>query len=299
MLNRVRKLNIQICLFCLIKFLPSFGQEVIQTQIDQVTKTISGNVGVYAYVIEGSDTISLNGEKAFPMQSVYKFPIAMAILDQVDKGNLSLNTKINIEKSEYIPKNGYSPIRDKFPNGVTLTIGEILKRNIESDGTACDVLLRLLGGPKKAELYIHSIGVRNIAISTTEMVQIANDTIQYQNWVTPKAMCQLLSIFYNTQVLSKKSKALLTQLMLVSNPYFDKRIKALLPMGTIVAHKTGTAGTFNGLTRATNDVGIITLPNGNHLVLSVFISDSYAVPQDREMVISKISKILFEKYRQL
>jgi len=293
--SKVLILNMLFGLMFLFQSISSFGQSTLQTQFEQIAKNTKGTVGVCATIIETGEVISFNGDKTFPMQSVYKFPIAMAILDRIDKGILSLDEIIHIDKSEYIPKNGHSPIRDKFPNGINLTVQDLLKYNIaESDGTACDVLLKLLGGTKKAEQYIHNLGITNIAISTTEMVQVANDTIQYQNWVTPEAMSQLLKIFYGAKNLSEKSSALLLAYMSIESPWFDRRIKGLLPPGTTVAHKTGTAGTINGLTRATNDAGIITLPSGNHLVISVFISDSYATQKDREQTIAKISRAAFD-----
>jgi hypothetical protein len=44
--------------------------------------------------------------------------------------------------------------------------------------------------------------------------------------------------------------------------------------GTVVAHKTGTSSTVNGVTAATNDVGLVTLPNERHMVIAVFVSDT-------------------------
>jgi len=293
-----KTLNIILCLIFSIQSITSFGQNALQSKIEQIAKNINGNVGVYALHIETGKSISFNGDKRFPMQSVYKFPIAMAMLYNIDKGDFSLDDTINISKTEYIPKNGHSPIRDQFPNGANLTVRDLLRYNIEeSDGTACDVLLKLLGGTKNTEQYVHQLGITDIAISTTEMVQVANDTIQYQNWATPKAMCQLLKVFYSAGNLSEKSKTLLLNYMLVSSPYFDRRIKGLLPKNTIVAHKTGTAGTINGLTRATNDAGIVTLPDGHHLAISVFISDSYASQTERESTIAKISRAIFDSFK--
>lgn len=64
--------------------------------------------------------------------------------------------------------------------------------------------------------------------------------------------------------------------------------------GTVIAHKTGTAGTFNRLTRATNDAGIITLPNGKHLAITVFISDSHSSDEKRDLTIANIGKAAFD-----
>ncbi|ANH80217.1 hypothetical protein A8C56_03780 [Niabella ginsenosidivorans] len=277
----------------------SFSQNTLQTQFEHISNDIKGHLGISALLIETGESIQFNGNKKFPMQSVYKFPIAMAMLNQIDAGKFSLEDTIHIDKSQYIPKNGHSPIRDKFPKGADLTIKDIIRYNIEeSDGTACDVLLRLLGGTDKAQQHIHEWGVTAIAIATTEMVQVANDTIQYQNWATPEAMNKLLQLFFEGRCLSRNSRELLLQYMSISEPWFDRRIKGLLPPGTKVAHKTGTAGTIDGLTRATNDVGIITLPDGRHLAITVFIADSYDSQKDREMAIARVSRAAFDYWQK-
>jgi beta-lactamase class A len=69
-----------------------------------------------------------------------------------------------------------------------------------------------------------------------------------------------------------------------------------LPAGTVVAHKTGTSGTQKGITAATNDIGIITLPNGRHLAIAVFVSDSPADESTREGVIAKVALAVWEKF---
>ncbi len=73
-------------------------------------------------------------------------------------------------------------------------------------------------------------------------------------------------------------------------------MKGLLPEGTIVAHKTGTSGTRKGITAATNDIGIITLPNKRHLAIAVFVSDSPADEATRERVIAKIARAAWDKW---
>ena len=66
------------------------------------------------------------------------------------------------------------------------------------------------------------------------------------------------------------------------------RIKGLLPPGTPVAHKTGTSNTNDkGITAATNDAGIITLPNGKPLIITVFVKDAAADETTREKVIAR------------
>ena len=66
------------------------------------------------------------------------------------------------------------------------------------------------------------------------MVQVANDTIQYRNWSTPNGMNELLKVFQSGAYLSDESSELLKELMSVSTPWFDRRIKGQLPQGTPV-----------------------------------------------------------------
>jgi len=134
----------------------AFGQNNLQTTFKQIADSLNGNLGVSALLIETGESISYQGDKKFPMQSVYKFPIAMVMLHHIDANKFSLEDTIKIDKAEYIPMAGHSPLRDKYPNGSHLTIDNILAYNVaQSDGTACDVLLRLLGGTQKVNEHIH------------------------------------------------------------------------------------------------------------------------------------------------
>src|SRR5205814_4162084 len=98
-------------------------------------------------------------------------------------------------------------------------------------------------------------------------------TFRKPNWATPKGALALLAALQSKRKLSAESQTLLLKLMTESIPG-AKRLKGELPAGTVVAHKTGTGGTQNGITSATNDIGIITLPDARHLAVAAFISDS-------------------------
>jgi len=165
----------------------------------------------------------------------------------------------------------------------------------ESDNTACDVLLRLVGEPKIVTQYLRGLGVNDIVVANTEKELGQNTAVQYRNYATPDAAVVLLRAFYEGKGLSKSSQALLRRLM-TETPIGLKRIKGLLPDGTVVAHKTGTSSTVNGVTAATNDVGLVTLPNGRHLAIAIFITDSTANAATREEVIAKVSRSAWDEW---
>src|SRR6266487_383509 len=266
----------------------------LRNQIEQIAYTAKGHVGVAAVLLETGETISLNPRDHFPMQSVYKLPIAMAVMKQVDAGKLTLDQKVPVTKSDFVRRGQNSPIRDKYPNGTEITVIELVRYAIsESDGTASDVLVRLAGGAEAVQAYLNELGVREMIVLNTEK-EIGQDwETQYRNSASPEAAVALLRALYERKGLSESSQALLLKFMTESTPG-AKRLKGLLPAGTIVAHKTGTSGTEKGITAATNDIGVITLPNGHHLAIAVFVSDSPADEATREGVIARIAKAVWD-----
>ncbi len=280
--------------------LPVIGHaqlDSLKSKIEHIVGGAKGKIGVAVQGLENADTITINGSGKFPMQSVYKFPLAVAVLHLVDQGKLSLDQKIFLSKEDLRPVT-WSPIKVKYPNGnVDVTLDELLMHTVsESDNICCDILFRLAGGPNAVNRYIHNLGIDDIAITATEEEMAKEKQVQYQNSSTPAAMAQLLSALYHDKILSVKSKEYLLKLMeqTVTGP---GRLKALLPKGTIVAHKTGSSGTDAvGMAPATNDVGIITLPGGRHYIVVVFVSDSFDDEKTRDNVIAQIAKLVWDEF---
>lgn len=270
----------------------------LQKQINEIAAQAKGRVGVSAIVLETGDRVaSLNPQDHFPMQSVYKLPISMAVMQAVDAGKIKLADKVSISKSEFIGRTAHSPIRDKFPNGTSLTVEELLRYAlVESDGTASDVLMRLAGGPSAVQAYLTGLGIKEMIVLDTEQAFAQDHSLQFRNYATPEAAVALLRALHERRGMSEASQTLVLKLMTESTTG-PKRLKGLLPAGTPVAHKTGTSGTEKGITAATNDIGIITTPNGKHLAIAVFVADSPADEATREGVIAKIAQTIVSSVR--
>jgi beta-lactamase class A len=292
-----KKLRFLVSVLCIAIVTPAIAQQnKLRSQIQQIAKQIDGTVGVAMLNFNNHDTLSLNGTSRMVMHSVIKFPLAMAMLHQVDEGKFKLNQLITISKADLSKL--YSPIRDKYPNGTKLPLNEILGYMVSlSDNTACDLLIKLLGGTQNIEAYIHSLGVKGIAIKATEAQVAGAWPVQYTNWCQPLAGNQLLGIMHKGTKLSKTSNAFLWKIMLATTTA-PHRLKGLLPAGAKVAHKSGTSPVNEkGLAAATNDVGILILPNGKKIALSVFITDSMASEAKRESVIAQIAKAVWDNYK--
>lgn len=217
--------------------------ESLREQINAVIRTKNAKVGVAIQGAGLSDTLSIKGEERFPMQSVFKLPIAIATLADVDNGKLSLDQKIEISKAELLP-GLWSPIREKYPEGATLTLAEIIQYTVSlSDNVGCDVLLRLLGGPLRVEQYFSQLGFDSIKIKINEETMQNNWDLQFQNWTTPKEANRILAYFYANaeETLSQDSYDFIWGIMR-STQTGEKRLRGQLPKETTVAHKTGWSG---------------------------------------------------------
>ena len=294
----MNKLIIYAAVTCLF-FCPArlFAQnEALRQQIQEIIKPAKGIVGVALLNIESNDTLNINGNARLVMQSVMKFPIALNVLHLVDTGKLSLSQIVHFTRRDLSKTN--TTMRQKYPDGKgDISIRELLSLMIsESDNDACDILLKRIGGPNIVQAYMLRLGLRGITVRTTEADMAMAWEMQYLNWCKPKEMAVLLEQFYQGKILAKNTTDLLLKMMTGSTTG-PNRIKGLLPAGTVVAHKTGSSATdAQGLTPATNDVGIITLPNGKHLVLTVFVCNSTADEQTRDGIIAKIGKAAYGSF---
>lgn len=269
----------------------------LQTELAKIAEPANGRVGVGAVLLETGEAAYLDRSGHYPMQSVYKLPIAMAVLKMLDEGKVKIDQELNITPDDFVRQGFHSPIRNANPQGVVMPLREVLRYSIsESDGTASDVLLDLAGGPPAVMDYLSSIGVSDLTVADSEKSISKDWETQYRNWSTPEASIKLLrSLLERRAGLSESTTTLLLSVM-TETETGDRRIKRGLPDEASLAHKTGTGGTEKGITGATNDIGIITLPDGRHILLAVYVSDSPGSTAVREKVIADTAKAVVEKW---
>jgi beta-lactamase class A VEB len=293
------KLKITQTLILFLLFNYSFAQtSILKDKIQKVIENKKAKVGISIIANNFKDTININGNQHFPMQSVYKFPIALAILSKANQSKFNLNQQIEISKKDLHPDT-WSPIREHFPNGTSMTISNIIKYTVaQSDNNGCDILLRLLGGTKEVQKFLSKNKLKDISIKATEDEAHQDWNLQYQNWATPIALTNLLTSSYElnkNRLLSGENYKFLWKTMEETSTGM-KRLRGQLPAKTFVAHKTGTSGAKNNLTPATNDIGVIQLPNGTLIFISVLVSNSTESEEVNEKIISDIAKLTWDFY---
>jgi len=305
---------------------PAYGQtaegQPVAAAIEQVATKLAGRIGFAAQEIGGGEVIALNGDETFAMASTYKVAIATAILDRVDRGELSLDQMVEITPDMMMI--GDAALSDTFVHpGLQLSIANLIEVMItESDNTATDTLMGLAGGPAAVTENLRRLGITDFRVDRTtgeiigefyglpgpatmkvateafktspELATIVSDrNLDFEadprDHATPLAMLQLLLAIDSGTAMSPKSREFLLGVMSRTRTGAG-RLKGLLPRGTPVAHKTGTIG------GVANDVGYITLPDGRRFAIAVFTSSSETSEANRDRAIAEVTRALFDFY---
>lgn len=201
------------------------------------------NIGIAALDLKSGEMVSVHGDEPFPMASTVKVAIAANYLVQVEYGRRGLGDMIRGRSASQLME----------------------AMLIHSDNQATDILLRDLGGPRTVQKWLTQNGITGLRIdrSIAQLLSDRRDLRDIRDSSTPRAMVDLLQRIDNGKLLRPTSRSYLLGLM-ARCMTGKNRMRALLPAGTPVEHKTGTLSGY------TSDVGFITLPDGRRIAVAVF-----------------------------
>ena len=157
----------------------------------------------------------LNPNARPPMQSVFKLPLAVMVMHQVEQGKLSLDQPVRFLPQDRILPHVYSPLQDQYPDaGVDVPLRELLRLAVSlSDNVAADILLRLAGGPKAVDTYIAELGISGFQLQDSEAGLHHDKSAQYRNWFEPAGAVQLLRRINDNSPLTAEHRKLLLDWM--------------------------------------------------------------------------------------
>lgn len=266
--------------------------QALQGRLQAIARAADGRVGCAVMLLETGEHAAIRGDEAFPAQSVYKLPIAMAAMTEATWAKRPLAAKVRLLASDVVAGPYPSPARALIRRGVVdVPLRDLVRHAIaQSDNTASDALLRLAGGPKAVNRYTAGLGITGFTVATP-----IGSFVPRLNTTTPRATLALLAKLHAGGPVTPEARGILLQAMAACETG-PARLPALLPPGTPVAHKTGTSGTYGGVTPATNDVGYLTLPNGRHVAIAAFLADSRADEATRDRTIARLAKAAWDTW---
>lgn len=237
----------------------------LQHEMNALLAGRSGEYGIAAIDLRDGYTASVNGTIPFPMASTVKLAIAATYLTEVDQGRRSLGEMIHGR-----------------------TAAKAMEAMIvRSDNLAADQLFAAVGGPAKVQQWLWTQNITGIRVDRTiaQLLRERGHLADIKDVATPVAMVTLLKRLDSGSVLAPQSRAFLLGLMRQCRTG-TRRIRALLPAGTLVEDKTGT---LDGIS---NDVGFITMPDGRRVAIAVFARGG----RDRQPVIAELSRMIYDRF---
>lgn len=274
------------------------GYDNLQKSLSEFTADKDATIGI-AVIIDGKDTVAVNGNRHFPMLSVYKFPIAVALSLHYRENNLSLDYPVAIMPEDLHPDT-YSPMTEKIlassrisTDTLRMPTRELLSYMLrQSDNNASDIILKAIGDRTYVERLLLSQGVSDIKVKNSEAEMHADNSLCYANSATPLGMVRLVDKFQRdyTDPISLGIK----RLMETCHTGADRLAKPFAPTNVVIGHKTGTGFTLpDGRLMAVNDVGYVRLPDGRNYSIAVFIENSGYDMAHTEALIAEISEIVW------
>jgi beta-lactamase class A len=245
--------------------------QFIHQQVAAIAAEGHGRIGVAAMDLDGGGQIFVNGDMPFPMASTAKIAVAATFLEQVEKGAYRLDQQfpMMLPVRETGQMSTVAPLRA----GTVMTAQSLMELMItRSHNEATDGLINVVGGFQNVNHWLTRNGIAGQRLDHTMATLVRDDgkvdparVIDTRTSSTPRAMIALLAAIDRGGVLSPESRAVLLDTMTRTSTG-KTRIRAGLPEGTLVAHKTGT------LWGVTDDVGIVRLPDGRHLAVAFFVT---------------------------
>ncbi|MDE5800615.1 MAG: class A beta-lactamase [Paramuribaculum sp.] len=267
--------------------------EVIRAELVRTTEGKDARIGV-AVLTDCGDLATINGDEPLPMQSVYKFPQALAVAKYCVDNGISFSDTIEIAASQ-LHTDTYSPMRDRYGvRDLRLPIAELLAYSVQqSDNNACDVLFDLIGGTGYANDYIHGLGFDDIHIVSTEDDMHKDTGLCYANSSTAAAMARLLRYFDAALRDSSSKYEYIASLMETCTTGTDRLARGIGDETMVFGHKTGTGDrNAEGKIIAVNDVGYVHLANGRRYYIAVFVADSGYDMDESSALIAEVARIV-------
>jgi beta-lactamase class A len=295
---------------------------ILKAQIEKTIPRARGEVGVAIKHAESGTEVLLNAEKTYPMASTYKVPILTELFYQRAAGQLSLLDRVEVTPADVHPGGTIALLLDG--PGLQMSVHNLVNLMMRvSDNSAADILINKLG-PANVTARMHALGLDSIRVDRTTLEMILDqEGVDYATYgklplaelrlreeavdaqaaaranerfnktekdvATPHDMNRLLEKIFRGQIVDRAASDQIIEFMNHSM-IGQTRIPAALPEGTRVVHKTGS------ISGSSNDTGIVFLPDGNHLLITIMMRDAKASTADRERVIADISKYAYDYF---
>jgi beta-lactamase class A len=115
----------------------------LRAEVERIDANTPGTLGVYVRRIADGSELEIDAARRWYLSSTIKVPVAIAVLEAVEEGRLSLSDELELTSDAFV--DGSGDLVWQKPGG-RYTIAALLEKSIRnSDSVATDLLIRVLG----------------------------------------------------------------------------------------------------------------------------------------------------------
>jgi beta-lactamase class A len=304
---------------------PAPRLERLQARLRALADGFPGTLGVAVRDLRSGEEVSINGERLFPMASVYKIPIMVEVFRQIEAGKFTLDDRIEVGDDERTLGSGLLTI---LSSGLRPTIKDLITLMIVvSDNEATDILLKKVGAAN-VTATMRALGLNNLRVDRTtfelirDFIALTDERLRGKTSMkeiaalgpraavsperqaeaerefaqvmkdvsSPSDLARLLEKIYKGEAASKESCQ--QMLRILGQQQFRQRLPRYLPESARLLHKTGTIGS------TTNDAGIM-LVRGAPVAIVVFTVDKRISRGEVEDYLGRVARTVYDFFDYL
>ncbi|MFO7787611.1 MAG: serine hydrolase [Halospina sp.] len=138
-------------------------------ELEWIDQSFPGELGILVTNLESDESAGVRADEVWYLASVIKVPVAVAVLEAVDQGDLALDSRIELEAADFV--DGAGEINWHSP-GDKVSVDRLMEQMlIHSDNTATDVLIRQVGEERVNEVAARAFSERAGRITTLKDVR--------------------------------------------------------------------------------------------------------------------------------
>ena len=268
----------------------------LKKELTAIADSAKGDVGI-ALIYDG-DTLTVNNDAIYPMMSVFKLHQAVALCRMFEENGTSLDSVMTLRRSELDPDTWSPMLKDHSDEEISLPMRRLLEYTlIESDNNASNEMFVRLMPPAACDSVIAGIIPRgSFEIRFNEAEMQADHSQAYSNRTSPLGAAILIDRVFTDTLVGKDYQDFIKSALMRCQTGPDKISAALSEReGITIGHKTGSGyRDENGRLAASNDVAFITLPDGRHYSLAVFVKDFDGTDAEAAATIARISEAVIK-----
>ncbi|MDG2522686.1 serine hydrolase [Caulobacter segnis] len=281
-----------------------------------------GVLGVAITDLGNADVWLHNGDRPFPLDGAAALLIAAAFLDEAAAGRAHMDEMITVRDVDLSPPP--SAVSANWPRRDRYAARTLLPMALDGDRTACDLLMKRIGGPGVVTAWIQQKRLKDIRVDRyfreleVERVGLPSFRADWRteqafsnavgklsqrrrnaaaeaylrdprDTATPRAAMDFLVALHNAELISRTATDQLLDLMR-RNGHGANLLRAGLRRDADLAHVSGIGRRDLGRTAAVNDIGLYRQAGGPGLAVAVFLSGSPEPEEAQAALIADVGR---------